>query len=455
MRHTIEWAVAHEVLSLDDAMFTAGYGEHGLTLAGPGAPLIGEAAVVELAAALGVSTEAGASYVGDSLEIRYRLPKLWERVASGACPVWRARRVAQATIHLCEEGAAFVDTHVAPFAHSVSWAQLDRLVGEALIRWEPEAAEEKRKAAAERRHVTIHDDSPAEDGTVTLDGCLDLADARDLNTALAQRARSWAASGPPSRWTCAAPWPWVTSPAPRPPCPWPATRPPTMRARWRSAVAGAAAAGQAAPAAVRPRRRRRGDRDRLRPRPARPGPPGHRQTTRPHRAGPPVVPPRRTSRSCRCSTWARRSTWSPTRPPSVSVTRLMSGTGPACSPGAPATRSAATTTTASPTRRVAAPPQRTSRRCAEASPGQDPPGVDLRLADAGDLPVAQPPRAALPALLRRHHPPRRPTTTPATSAARATRRTSDHQPARARPRAAAPTRPAGAAPPRVSIPVTR
>ena len=170
-------------------MFTAGYGEHGLTLAGPGAPLIGEAAVVELAAALGVSTEAGASYVGDSLEIRYRLPKLWERVASGACPVWRARRVAQATIHLCEEGAAFVDTHVAPFAHSVSWAQLDRLVGEALIRWEPEAAEDKRKAAAERRHVSIHDDSPAEDGTVTLDGCLDLADARDLNAALSQRAR--------------------------------------------------------------------------------------------------------------------------------------------------------------------------------------------------------------------------------------------------------------------------
>ncbi len=53
IRTAIEWAVAHEVLSLDDASFHAGFGEHGLTLAGPGAPLVGENAVTELAVALG------------------------------------------------------------------------------------------------------------------------------------------------------------------------------------------------------------------------------------------------------------------------------------------------------------------------------------------------------------------------------------------------------------------
>ncbi len=53
IRTAIEWAVAHEVLSLDDASFHAGFGEHGLTLAGPGAPLVGENAVTELSVALG------------------------------------------------------------------------------------------------------------------------------------------------------------------------------------------------------------------------------------------------------------------------------------------------------------------------------------------------------------------------------------------------------------------
>ncbi len=64
IRTAIEWAIAHEVLSLDDASFHAGFGEHGLTLAGPGAPLVGENAVTELSVALGLSTEGGRRLLG-------------------------------------------------------------------------------------------------------------------------------------------------------------------------------------------------------------------------------------------------------------------------------------------------------------------------------------------------------------------------------------------------------
>ncbi len=186
----LEWAIAHEVMSLDDASFHAGFGEHGLTLAGPGAPLIGEAAVTELAVALGLSTDGGKRYLGVILEVRYRLPRLWEAVLSGRCAWWRAAKVAEATMILCEEGAEHVDVHVNGFTHAVSNAQLDRVVATALARWQPEEAEARRKSAAEKRGVNIHLREQGGDlsGTVEFDGTLDAADALDLETALQDRA---------------------------------------------------------------------------------------------------------------------------------------------------------------------------------------------------------------------------------------------------------------------------
>ena len=187
----LDWAIAHEVLSLDGASFHAGFGEHGLTLAGPGAPLVAESAVTELSVALGLSTDGGRRLLGAALEVRYRLPRLWEAVVNGRCPWWRAKVVAEATMGLCEEGAEHVDIHVNGFTHAVSGAQLDRIVATALARWQPEDAETRRKAAADGRGVNIHlRERGGGDlcGTVKIDGRLDAADALDLETALADRA---------------------------------------------------------------------------------------------------------------------------------------------------------------------------------------------------------------------------------------------------------------------------
>ncbi len=190
IRTALEWAIAHEVMSLDEASFHAGFGEHGLTLAGPGAPLVGEAAVTEMAVALGLSTDGGRRFLGVILEVRYRLPRLWEAVLSGRCAWWRAKTVAEATMILCEEGAEHVDRHVNGFTHAVSNAQLDRVVEAALARWQPEDAEARRTAAAEKRGVHIHLREQGGDlsGTVDINGCLDAADALDLETALSDRA---------------------------------------------------------------------------------------------------------------------------------------------------------------------------------------------------------------------------------------------------------------------------
>src|SRR4051794_18535379 len=129
----VDWAGMHPVESIHaPATHTLrGFGETDLALAGPGAPTVAEYAVPELAVALGLSTEAGKRYLGEALELRHRLPRLWARVQSGDLPGWKARLLARETTRLTPEAAAFVDTQVAPVAHKLKPVQLDRLVNAA------------------------------------------------------------------------------------------------------------------------------------------------------------------------------------------------------------------------------------------------------------------------------------------------------------------------------------
>ncbi len=117
---------------------TTGFGgEVGLPLAGDGAPLVAEFCVAELAAALRLSTDAGRTLIAHGLELKYRLPKTQHprhRRDAGAVAGPQDRRTHPRPV---PEAAAFVDTHVAPFAHRVSWAQLERLIAEAKARFMP------------------------------------------------------------------------------------------------------------------------------------------------------------------------------------------------------------------------------------------------------------------------------------------------------------------------------
>ena len=188
----VQWAVLHPAETLDDAesfasrVHLAGADDRPVTLAGPGAPLVAEFSVAEFAAAIGVGTETGKHYLGHALELRYRLPRLWQRVVAGDLPAWRARRVARETVSqaLSVQAAGFVDRHVAPVAHRVTPAALARLVDEAIGRCMPEAAQRRRAEAADGRHFTIDHDQVSFAGTSLVTGELDLADALDLEDAI-------------------------------------------------------------------------------------------------------------------------------------------------------------------------------------------------------------------------------------------------------------------------------
>ncbi|MGF9754806.1 HNH endonuclease signature motif containing protein [Microvirga sp. 0TCS3.31] len=199
------WADLHPPESIHDAAaFTVPGCEHEEPIAGEGAPLVAEFCLAELGTVLGISTTAAKKLVGHALELRHRLPRLWAQVHAGRVPAWRARMVADATIHatpaLTREAAAFVDAQAAAVAGRIGQAQLDRLVAETIKRYDlagfdPAQDPEDGYLHVDPRHATVHDDDVHFAGTMRMEAELDIADALDLDRVLAHGAASLKALG--------------------------------------------------------------------------------------------------------------------------------------------------------------------------------------------------------------------------------------------------------------------
>src|SRR5918994_5653050 len=76
----LEWAQLHPGDPVD---VSVPWGERELEVAGDGAPTVREFAIGEFALAVGMSTDAGVVFIGDAVELCYRLPRLWTRVLAG------------------------------------------------------------------------------------------------------------------------------------------------------------------------------------------------------------------------------------------------------------------------------------------------------------------------------------------------------------------------------------
>ncbi|GAA4805362.1 HNH endonuclease signature motif containing protein [Nocardioides caeni] len=186
-QHIVAWA-GNNVVDVAEGAATIRdcFVDTGVPIAGPGAPLVSEFALMELVAVLGRTPDGGRAYVGKIIECAWRLPELHAEVMAGRVEVWRALRVAELTHPLCAEAAAHVDHHLATAVGAVSWALIERLVKEAVLRFEPERAEAERARANDHRHFDL---SEIDDhGLVTVSGLLDAADGRDLDEAIAREA---------------------------------------------------------------------------------------------------------------------------------------------------------------------------------------------------------------------------------------------------------------------------
>ena len=182
----VEWARLHEVAP--DSEDAATWEEAPVLLAGEGAPAVAEFCLAEFAAAVGMKTQAGRFFIAHALELAHRLPQTYAQVLAGAVPVWRARRIAEQTLVLSPEAAAYVDAEVAPQAATIGPIVTERLVEEAIARFMPDHALMLAEQAQEQRQVTVDKRPVGLGGTLRLYGELDAADALDLDEALARGA---------------------------------------------------------------------------------------------------------------------------------------------------------------------------------------------------------------------------------------------------------------------------
>jgi hypothetical protein len=195
VRLAVSWALLHPCPADE---WPAHWGDPSLDeqvmpLAGQGAPWVAEFAPADLAAELDISLDAARLLVGDSLELVYRLPRLWELTAAGSVPVWRARAIARETRDLSVEAVAFADRLICATPEKIRLVDATKLVHEARLYFDPDRAVADEEHELTRRGVwTRHRGNPA---TTDVFMTLDTPDALLLDQTLGRIAGDLAALG--------------------------------------------------------------------------------------------------------------------------------------------------------------------------------------------------------------------------------------------------------------------
>ncbi|TCM50464.1 DUF222 domain-containing protein [Kribbella sp. VKM Ac-2568] len=128
-------------------------GERGVVYGGAGCPAIAEFAAAEFGAMIGRSAGSAAVFIGQSLALRHRLPRIWAQVKGGHGEPWKARTIATACLALSVEAAAIVDRRVAGMIDTVTPVRLEKIVRAAVQQADPDAARAAGEARAKERGV--------------------------------------------------------------------------------------------------------------------------------------------------------------------------------------------------------------------------------------------------------------------------------------------------------------
>ena len=129
-----------------------------------------ESAAAEIGAALRLTRRAAEFDLSLALDLKQRLPKVWEALAAGVIDLRRARVIVSGTAHLSEEAARDVVERIIEAAPRLTTGQLNALIRRLCVQSDPDDAVIRYREAVEGRRVIAE---PSVDGTAHLLG-LDL-----------------------------------------------------------------------------------------------------------------------------------------------------------------------------------------------------------------------------------------------------------------------------------------
>ena len=129
-----------------------------------------DSAAAEIGAALRLTRRAAEYDLALALDLKERLPEVWEALATGAIDLRRARVIVAGTSHLSEEAAREVASRVLGAATRLTTGQLGALIRRVCVQADPDDAAARYGEAVDGRRIVVE---PSVDGTAHLFG-LDL-----------------------------------------------------------------------------------------------------------------------------------------------------------------------------------------------------------------------------------------------------------------------------------------
>jgi hypothetical protein len=129
-----------------------------------------DSAAAEIGAALRLTRRAAETDLALALDLKERLPDVWEALALGRIDLRRARVIVEGTAHLSEEAAREVAGRILEAAGRLTTGQLRALIRRVCVQADPDDANSRFREAVEGRRIEM---DPTVDGTAHLYG-LDL-----------------------------------------------------------------------------------------------------------------------------------------------------------------------------------------------------------------------------------------------------------------------------------------
>ena len=132
---------------------------------GEGTPEVSEYCAAELGALQGTGIMAARALIADALDLRYRLPRLWDRVLTGGVRAWQARKIAEQTRPLSWQACADVDHALSDFVGMMPWPRFAKILAATILEIDPALAAERAERARVTQDVFSFD---SEDGLRTI-----------------------------------------------------------------------------------------------------------------------------------------------------------------------------------------------------------------------------------------------------------------------------------------------